>query len=344
MASLATNASGGPVDDHLEPDDPLTATSPLVRDIPPSEQRLLGRLVLRLIPKTAEPRAEVRPDDLLDGVRRWHWYASAGLLMFTWVVALTLERVWPAAKTSVVSLAAAVAGIWMDYTVALGIFTGLGMMYFMTALIGNPYAGVIKKRRAAVEAEEMVGSEGDLRPRHTFWSVIRHVPYLVAFVIFDLLRSMVMIAFGILTSPYWAFKYRRRLLKIPAFLSTVFSPLNEDVSTRLRRFALREEQIFREGVEDWSILNRIRICLVFGAVHFLNLVYPVAVLIPLCGGAACFMGVYLWIFRRTGDRRQALIGAGAFHYTYNRLALGLTFYVIFPGIILGGLVFLIFFR
>lgn len=46
----------------------------------------------------------------------------------------------------------------------------------------------------------------------------------------------------------------------------------------LNRGALEEEQIFREGAENWNLLQKAWSCIVFGGVHFGNIIFPLAAL------------------------------------------------------------------
>lgn len=87
------------------------------------------------------------------------------------------------------------------------------------------------------------------------------------------------------------------------------------------RAALFEEQAFREGAENWNLRQRITSCLVFGAVHMVNLFYPLATILPLALGGGIFMWFYLREYRRTHFRRSAALKAAVAHRVYNRVAL-----------------------
>ena len=97
--------------------------------------------------------------------------------------------------------------------------------------------------------------------------------------------------------------------------------------------AVYEEQAFREGAENWGPGQRVISCLVFGAVHMTNLIYPLATILPLSLGGAVFMFVYLRSYRRTRFRRNAVLDAALVHRVYNRIAL--TAFAISLVIILG---------
>lgn len=85
--------------------------------------------------------------------------------------------------------------------------------------------------------------------------------------------------------------------------------------------AVYEEQAFREGSERWSFTQRTMSCFVFGAIHMMNLIYPLATILPLALGGAVFMTVYLRSLRAHGVRRRAVLDAAIVHRVYNRLAL-----------------------
>ena len=87
------------------------------------------------------------------------------------------------------------------------------------------------------------------------------------------------------------------------------------------RAAVYEEQAFREGAENWHTGQRLVSCLVFGAVHMTNLIYPLATILPLALGGAVFMAVYLRTYRKTRFRRSAVLAAALLHRVYNRIAL-----------------------
>ena len=85
--------------------------------------------------------------------------------------------------------------------------------------------------------------------------------------------------------------------------------------------AVFEEQAFREGAEHWSVFQRARSCLIFGAVHMINLIYPLAAILPLALGGSLFMAAYLITYRRTKSRRAAVLESSLWHRVYNRIAL-----------------------
>lgn len=85
-------------------------------------------------------------------------------------------------------------------------------------------------------------------------------------------------------------------------------------------FAMREEQAFREGCEDWSGCERARACALFGAAHLNNLWYPMASVVALALGGGIFMGWYLLEHGRSRDREKAVNKATALHAVYNALA------------------------
>ncbi len=87
------------------------------------------------------------------------------------------------------------------------------------------------------------------------------------------------------------------------------------------RAAIFEEQAFREGAEHWNASQRIISCLAFGAIHMINLIYPLATILPLALGGGLFMWVYLREQKKTRFRRSAVLEASIAHRVYNRIAL-----------------------
>lgn len=86
------------------------------------------------------------------------------------------------------------------------------------------------------------------------------------------------------------------------------------------RAAMFEEQWFRMGAENWTILQRIHSSVAFGLVHIVNIIYPIAslIVVGLVGGV--FMLVYLREFKKTGGTELATIASAKLHATYNRFA------------------------
>lgn len=101
--------------------------------------------------------------------------------------------------------------------------------------------------------------------------------------------------------------------------------------------AVFEEQAFREGAENWNWNQRLRSCLVFGAIHMVNLIYPIATILPLALGGALFMAVYLRTYKRTHFRRSAVLASAVIHRVYNRIALAAI--VISLALLLGSWIF-----
>jgi hypothetical protein len=99
------------------------------------------------------------------------------------------------------------------------------------------------------------------------------------------------------------------------------SPLSQHTYGFFNRAAVFEEQAFREGSENWTLFQRVRSCLAFGAIHMVNLIYPLASILPLALGGALFMLIYLRTYRKTRFRRTAVLTAAVWHRVYNRMAL-----------------------
>ena len=89
------------------------------------------------------------------------------------------------------------------------------------------------------------------------------------------------------------------------------------------RFALWEEQAFRQGCERWSRRERLRSAHIFGWAHFLNMFYPLATVCALMAGGWVFMVCYLREYRSSRDSEAATYSATALHSVYNVLAVAL---------------------
>jgi hypothetical protein len=107
--------------------------------------------------------------------------------------------------------------------------------------------------------------------------------------------------------------------------------------------AVYEEQAFREGAENWTFAQRATSCFVFGAIHMVNLIYPLASILPLTLGGALFMYVYLHNYRQTHFRRSAVLAASVVHRVYNRIALIVILLIVLTSltsVVIGGLTFI----
>lgn len=95
----------------------------------------------------------------------------------------------------------------------------------------------------------------------------------------------------------------------------------------LNQAALYEEQVWRENSHRWNLGQRLISCFTFGAIHMINLFYPLATIIPLSIGGGVFMFIYLRAYRRYRSegrvhaRRDATFRAAIAHRLYNRCAL-----------------------
>lgn len=98
--------------------------------------------------------------------------------------------------------------------------------------------------------------------------------------------------------------------------------------------ALYEEQVWRENSHRWNFGQRFVSCLTFGAIHMVNLFYPLASILPLAVAGGVFMFIYLRAYRqyraedRVHARRDATLRAALAHRLYNRCALVLIVAVI----------------
>lgn len=93
--------------------------------------------------------------------------------------------------------------------------------------------------------------------------------------------------------------------------------------------ALYEEQVWREGSHRWGFGQRLVSCFTFGAIHMVNLIYPLASILPLTVAGGVFMFIYLRTYKqyrlqgRVHARRDATLRAAVAHRLYNRCALAL---------------------
>ena len=85
--------------------------------------------------------------------------------------------------------------------------------------------------------------------------------------------------------------------------------------------AMMEEQWFRTGAENWTAKQRIYSCVMFGAVHVINFIYPIASLLVVGLVGVVFMAVYLRVYKQTGDTELATLASAKLHATYNRFAI-----------------------
>ena len=98
--------------------------------------------------------------------------------------------------------------------------------------------------------------------------------------------------------------------------------------------ALWEEQVWRENAHNWNFGQRLVSCLTFGAIHMVNLFYPLASILPLAVAGGVFMFIYLRSYKRyraegrVHARRDATLRAALAHRLYNRCALALIVIVI----------------
>lgn len=89
---------------------------------------------------------------------------------------------------------------------------------------------------------------------------------------------------------------------------------------RLNYAAVREEQWFREGSQNWTWSGRLKSCLAFGMVHQDNLFYPIVTILPLAVAGLSFMLIYLRVYHATHDQQKATLTSALYHRCYNRVA------------------------
>jgi hypothetical protein len=97
---------------------------------------------------------------------------------------------------------------------------------------------------------------------------------------------------------------------VPLVFLTLLVPL-------LPLFALREEEAFRLGAEEWSMGRRVRRSIEFGLVH-LVMGIPIGVALALSVGGGYFTWAYLYGYRKGGgSRRAGLLESTCSHLAYN---------------------------
>ena len=73
--------------------------------------------------------------------------------------------------------------------------------------------------------------------------------------------------------------------------------------------ALYEEQVWREGSHRWGFTQRLISCFTFGAIHMVNLFYPLATILPLTIAGGIFMYIYLKAYRRYVAKGRVVAGS-----------------------------------
>jgi hypothetical protein len=94
----------------------------------------------------------------------------------------------------------------------------------------------------------------------------------------------------------------------------------------------REEELFRLGAEKWSTPKRIGKAVLFGLVHALVGI-PIGVALALSIGGAYFTLAYLRMWRRTGDRREALYESARCHLGYDVVIVALVAVVLVASVV-----------
>lgn len=275
-----------------------------------SQTLLIGRLLMRLLPRAGGDRPEVSPEELASTPGLWR--QSVALLALAIGLGQALVHLVPVTRHSEVSLLAGLLGVWLPYQPTLVVLTGAGLIYFLSGLLGITW-----RFRRPSRDDEVYPNCG--RPMDEHGGGMRWWDWMVL----PVTLPLALLA--------WALRELWRLVRHPRRSSAwawgqwlrgwrLFSPRRPETAEKLRKYALLEERLFREGAEGWGRANRARACLVFGAIHFANLIYPIAVLVALTLVAGVLMAVYLRRLRGGRDRHAALVAAGSLHYTYNRIA------------------------
>jgi hypothetical protein len=93
-------------------------------------------------------------------------------------------------------------------------------------------------------------------------------------------------------------------------------------------FAEREEIVFRQGVEGWTVRQRVWMALKFGLIHLIMGI-PIAVALALSIGGWYFQSCYLRGYRRSdGSVRAAVLESTRAHLSYNAEVLSVAFVVL----------------
>jgi hypothetical protein len=99
-------------------------------------------------------------------------------------------------------------------------------------------------------------------------------------------------------------------------------------------FALREEQMFRQGAENWSWTRRVLMAIAFGLVHAIVGI-PIGFALALSIGGAYFQFAYLRRFRQTAVQRDAVLESTRAHTAYNGLIVIVVLVVLAVSLALG---------
>ncbi len=200
------------------------------------------------------------------------------------------------------------------------------------------YIGTLMKFMPPAPERHIVMSYGDLKPRFRRWHYAWAVPMVVVFIGLVQLQIMLVPAsrHTILSTIGMAAGKFGFIPVLAAVLALWFASreldkrlFDEPEGTSLARHtfgffnkaAVSEEQAFREGSEHWTPHQRAMSCVIFGAIHMTNLIYPLATILPLAIGGAIFMHRYLRVYDATRFRRYAVLEASVLHRVYNRVAL-----------------------
>lgn len=213
---------------------------------------------------------------------------------------------------------------------------------------GGVYTDLLMQVMPPQPERHIVFSYGNLKPRFELKHYLLAIPTMAVIIALINLQEWLMpwskysviSGFGVLVDSFGfvkvllaitaAYVVLRRI--VPDDRTSTKKTLSKHTYGFFNKAAVYEEQAFREGAEKWSTRERATSCLVFGAIHMVNLFYPLATIVPLAIGGAMFMWVYLQTYRQTGLRRQAVLASSVVHRVYNRLALFIVVVFIFTTI------------
>lgn len=208
----------------------------------------------------------------------------------------------------------------------------------------NVFFRITNKMLPPVPPNHVVLKYGDLKRLFRGWHYLFGIPMLIMFFGLTALEDAIWHGFtysplsiGILgvTWLWHAIGWKAVALLVPAYLGTkVWSRQHRQRRLRRTKHAVRinsvgilnsmavlEEQWFREGAENWTARQRFMSCVGFGFAHMANLFYPLSAILPLSLGGYLFMRVYLYEFKKSGNRKDAILAASLVHRVYNRVAI-----------------------
>lgn len=112
-------------------------------------------------------------------------------------------------------------------------------------------------------------------------------------------------------------------LAVWSLVAIVVIVKNKAIEEHYLKSALREEQWFRSGSEEWTFVQRLISCAIFGLVHINNLVFHLAVIVAIAFTSGVLMFAYIEEYRASRNTYRATLASAKFHARYNVYALRL---------------------